>query len=236
MTTIQTTSGNFNFNPGLGEVVLNAFARIGVRRPEILQTHLADARMEANLLLAKISNTQPNLWTVDLQSLPLLQGIGTYTVPTETAMILDVYVRFGEPIETDRAMYPISRSEYSTYPQKQLQAFPTVYWFDRLISPTITIWPVPDGAGPYTLYYYRVRQVQDAEYSDNTNALVIEVPYLWLDAFCAGLAHRLARVYAPTLEQIRKADADEAWALAAKQDIENVELNIHPSLNGYFRI
>jgi len=133
-------------------------------------------------------------------------------------------------------MYPISRSEYSTYPQKQLQAFPTVYWFDRLISPTITIWPVPDGAGPYTLYYYRVRQVQDAEYSDNTNALVIEVPYLWLDAFCAGLAHRLARVYAPTLEQIRKADADEAWALAAKQDIENVELNIHPSLNGYFRI
>src|SRR6516225_10196067 len=236
MSTPQVTTGTFNFNPGLGEVVLNAFARIGVRRPEILQTHLADARMEANLLLAKISNTQPNLWTVDLQSLPLLQGIGTYTVPTETAMILDVYVRFGEPIETDRAMYPISRSEYSTYPQKQLQAFPTVYWFDRLISPTITIWPVPDGAGPYTLYYYRVRQVQDAEYSDNTNALVIEVPYLWLDAFCAGLAPRLARVYAPTLEQLRKADADEAWALAAKQDIENVELNIHPSLNGYFRI
>ena len=144
----QVTTGTYNFNPSLGETVLNAFARIGVRRPEILQTHLADARMEANLLLAKISNTQPNLWAVDLQALPLVRGIATYTVPAETAMILDVYVRFGDVTETDRAMYPISRSEYSTYPQKTLQSFPTVYWYDRLISPTITIWPVPDGSGP----------------------------------------------------------------------------------------
>jgi hypothetical protein len=236
MTIPQVTTGTYLFSPSLGEVVLNAFSRIGVRRPEILQTHLADARMEANLLLAKISNTQPNLWTVDLQNLPLLQGIATYTVPAETAMILDAYVRFGAVTETDRAMYPISRSEYSTYPQKLLQAFPTVYWYDRLISPTITIWPVPDGNGPYTLFYYRVRQVQDADYTDNTNALTIEIPYLWLDAFCAGLAARLARIYAPNLEQIRKADADESWALAAKQDVENVEMTIHPGLNGYFRI
>lgn len=230
----QVTSGTYNFAPTLGEVVLYAFARIGIRRTEILQTHLADARLEANLLLAKISDTQPNLWTVDLQALPLIQGASTYTVPAETTMILDAYVRYGNP-STDRAMYPISRSEYSTYPQKSLQAFPTVFWFDRLISPTITIWPVPDGNGPYTLFYYRVRQVQDAEYSDATNALNIEIPYLWLDAFVAGLAARLARIYAPSMESQRKADADEAWALAAKQDVENVALMISPGLTSYFR-
>src|SRR6516165_4168533 len=128
MTIPQVTTGTYLFSPSLGEVVLNAFARIGVRRPEILQTHLSDARMEANLLLAKISNTQPNLWTVDLQSLPLLQGVDTYSVPAETAMILDAYIRYGTPVIIDRAIYPISRSEYSTYPQKTLQAFPTVYW------------------------------------------------------------------------------------------------------------
>ena len=70
----QVTSGTYNFAPSLGEVVLNAYARIGVRRTEIEQTHLDDARIEANLLLAKISNQQPNLWTVDQQALPLLQG------------------------------------------------------------------------------------------------------------------------------------------------------------------
>src|SRR5882762_3084165 len=227
----QITSGTYAFAPSLGEVVLNAFARIGVRRTEIEQTHLMDARMEANLLLARMSDQQPNLWTVDLQALPLLQGVATYTVPAETAMILDAYVRYGSP-PTDRSIYPISRSEYATYPDKTLQAFPTVFWYDRLISPTITLWQVPDGNGPYTLFYYRVRQIQDAEYLNGQN---IEVPYLWLDAFTAGLAHRLSRIYAPTLEGQRKADADEAWGNAASQNVENVNIMISPGLSSYFR-
>lgn len=228
----QVTSGTYDFAPSLGETVLNAFARIGVRRTEILQTHLADARMEANLLLAKMSNLQPNLWTVDQQALPLLQGAPTYTVPAETVMILDVFLRYGNP-QTDRSMYPISRSEYSTYPNKDTQAFPTVFWFDRLVSPTITLWPTPDGNGPYTLYYYRVRQIQDADYVNGQN---IEVPYLWLDAFTAGLAHRLARIYAPQMEGQRKSDADEAWATAATQNVENVNIMIAPGLSSYFRV
>ncbi len=227
----QITSGTYLFAPSLGEVVLNAFARIGIRRTEIVQTHLVDARMEANLLLAKMADAQPNLWSVDLQALPLLQGSPTYTVPAETAMILDAYIRFGSP-STDRSIYPISRSEYSTYPEKDIQAFPTVFWFDRLISPTITLWPVPDGNGPYTLYYYRVRQIQDAEYVNGQN---IEIPYLWLDAFTSGLAARLARIYAPSLEGQRKMDADEAWQLAAKQDTENVYMMFNPGLSSYFR-
>lgn len=226
----QVTSGTYNFAPSLGEAVLSAFARIGVRRTEILQTHLDDARMEANLLLAKISNQQPNLWTVDQQALPLLQGAPTYTVPAETVMILDVFVRYGSP-STDRSMYPVSRSEYSTYPNKSTQGFPNVYWFDRLVSPTITLWPTPDGNGPYTLYYYRVRQVQDADYTNGQN---IEIPYLWLDAFTAGLAHRLARIYAPQMEGQRKSDSDEAWATAAVQNTENVGMNISPGLSSYF--
>jgi len=230
----QVTSGTYLFAPSLGEVVLNAFARIGVRRTEIQQTHMSDARMEANLLLAKLGNTQPNLWDVDLQAIPLLQGTMTYTVPAETVMILDVYLRYGNPA-TDRSMYPISRSEYSTYPNKSTQAFPTVYWFDRLISPTITLWPTPDGNGPYTLFYYRVRQIQDANYSDGTNALNVEIPYLWLDAFTAGLAYRLARLYAPQLEGQRKMDADDAWQTAATQNVENVNMMVNPGLSAYFR-
>jgi len=227
----QITSGTYAFAPSLGETVLNAFARIGVRRTDILQTHLSDARMEANLLLAKIANLQPNLWTVDLQALPLLQGSATYTVPAETVMILDAYIRYGNPV-TDRSLYPMSRSEYSTYPNKTKQDFPTVYWFDRLISPTITLWPTPDGKGPYTLFYYRVRQIQDAEYSNGQN---IEIPYLWLDAFTAGLAYRLARIYAPSLEGQRKQDADEAWSQAAVQNVENVQMMLSPGLSSYFR-
>jgi hypothetical protein len=228
----QVTSGSYNFSPSLGEVVLTAFSRIGIRRTEILETHLQDAKQEANLLLAKMSNLQPNLWTVDQQALPLLQGVATYTVPAETVMILDAFVRYGTGNSIDRTIYPISRSEYATYPNKFIQAFPTVFWFDRLISPTITIWQVPDANGPYTLFYYRVRQIQDVDF---TNAQDIEVPYLWLDAFTAGLAYRLSRIYTPQLEQVRKADAEEAWQTAATQNVENVDMYISPGLTFYFR-
>ena len=146
-------------------------------------------------------------------------------------MILDVFIRYGNPA-TDRSMYPISRTEYSTYPNKDSQAFPTVYWFDRLVSPTITLWPTPDAGGPYTLFYYRVRQIQDADYVNGQN---IEIPYLWMDAFTAGLSHRLARIYAPTLEGPRKGDADEAWAIAATQNTENVAIMMSPGLSTYYR-
>ena len=70
--TQQTYSGSYNFAPSGGEIILNAFQRIQVRPPEIVQNQLQMAIMELNLLLARMSNLQPNLWTVDLQALPLL--------------------------------------------------------------------------------------------------------------------------------------------------------------------
>ena len=36
-------------------------------------------------------------------------------------------------------------------------------------------------------------------------------------------------------EQIRKAVADEAWHIAATQNVENVPLYIAPAINGYYR-
>lgn len=216
----QTYSGSYNFAPSAGEVILNAFQRIQVRPTEVLTSHLKQATMELNLLLARMSNLQPNLWSVDLQSLPLVDGQATYSLPAETVMITNAYVRTGTGENTtDRLIWPMSQTEYASLPNKNIEDQPNQFWFNRLISPTITFYPTPDGNGPYTCYYYRVRQVQDATLGGGGN---VEVPYLWLDALAAGLAHRLARIYAPHLEQLRKADADEAWNVAANQNIENV--------------
>ena len=72
--TQQTYSGSYNFAPSAGEVIMNAFQRINVRPTEILTSHIQQATMELNLLLSRMSNLQPNLWTVDLQTLPVTQG------------------------------------------------------------------------------------------------------------------------------------------------------------------
>lgn len=231
--TQQVYTGSYNFAPSAGDIIINAFQRIRMRPAEILSTHLQQAVAELNFLFARMSNLQRNLWTVDLQSIPLIQGQATYSIPAETVMITDAYVRTGSGQSTiDRIIYPISESEYAAISNKNTQGTPTQFWFNRLISPTITFYLTPDGNGPYTVYYYRVRNLQDAIPANGQN---VEVPYRWLDAVTAGLAHRLARIYMPELEQIRKADADEAWSIAASQDVENVPMYITPDLTGYYR-
>lgn len=229
---VVQTSGTYNFSPTGGEIVLNAFDRIQVRPTEIVQTQMQRAVMEMNLALVKFNNLQPNLWTVDLQSFPLLQGSATYSVPAETTMILDAFIRYGTNPTLDRYLFPISRTEYAAISTKTTQGFPSQYWLDRTMSPTVTFYLTPDGAYPYTFFYYRVRQIQDATI---TNAANIEVIYRFLDALTADLAHRLARVYRPELEQVRRADRDEAWLIAATQDTEYVPLYVTPSLGGYWR-
>jgi len=225
-------TGTYSFNPSAGDIIISAFQRVSIRPTEILQSHLTQALIELNLLLTKFSNLQPNLWDVDLQGVPLTQGVATYSIPAETVMITNAYVRLtvGTSI-TDRLIFPISQTEYASLPNKTVQAPPTQFWFNRQISPTITLYPVPDGNGPYTMYYYRVRQLQDAIVASGQN---VEVPYLWLDAIVAGLAYRLARVFAPELEDRRKMDAEEAWQICARQGVENVPLFITPGLLSYF--
>jgi len=230
--TSQTYSGTYNFAPSSGDLIITAFQRIRIRPTEILQPHLTQAIIELNLLLVKFSNLQPNLWDVDLQTVPLTQGTATYSVPAETVMITNAYIRTGTGTSViDRLIFPISNTEYAALPNKTQQGTPTQFWFNRQISPTFTLYLVPDGNGPYTVYYYRVRQIQDAIAGSGLN---VEVPYLWLDAIAAGLSHRLARVFAPDLEDKRKMDAEEAWQIAAKQNVENVPLYLAPGLTSYY--
>ena len=229
----MTTSGTYNFNPSLGEVVLNAFARCGIRRTSLAQEHMSDARFEANLMFSDWSNKGVNLWEVDRVSVPLVQGTSTYNVDAKTVMILDAVITTGSGAsQFDRVIMPISRTEYSQTPNKNLQAPPTVFWFDRLINPTVTLWPVPDQSSYYTLNYYRVTQIQDAELADGQT---LDIPYRWMDAMCSGLAARMAAIYAPDRLAILEAKAAQAYTVASTQDTENVPLYIMPGLSGYYR-
>jgi hypothetical protein len=185
------------------------------------------------MMLATWSNQGVNLWAVDLVTTPVVQGTATYAVDANTVMILDAYmVTTGGGSNIDRIIMPVSRTEYASYPNKAQQGFPTSFWFDRLISPTVTLWPVPDGTSTSTLKYYRVRRLQDSEFSSGQT---VEIPYLWLEAFADGLAYRLAKVWNPQIAQGLKAVADETYKIAADQNIETAQQYISPQLAGYYR-
>lgn len=229
----MTTSGTYSYFPSTAELGLTAFGRCGVRRGEILASHMQDLKNAANLLMVEFSNLQPNLWTVDLTSEVLVDGTATYNVDPQVVMILDMYISTGSGSSiNDRYIYPISRTEYASYPNKAQEAFPSVYWFDRTVSPTFTLWPVPDGAQTYTAKYYSCRQTQDTNVTGGQTA---EVPYRFLEAFTSGLAWKLSEIYAPEKEDKLFTRYQRAWSIAATQDVENVPLTIAPGLDSYFR-
>ena len=230
----MTTSGTYTFNPSLGELTLHAFNLIGLRNTSLTQEHMQSSLIATNLMLANWSNRGVNLWAVDLVTVPLVAGQATYNVDANTVVILDAYMQTdngsGDPI--DRIILPVSRTEYASYPNKEQQGFTTTFWFDRLIAPTVTLWPVPDGTSAQYLKYYRVRQIQDSNLQGGQN---VEIPYLWLDAFATGLAERLSRIWNPQLVQITKPLADEAYKIAADQNVETAQQYISPQISGYYR-
>lgn len=229
----MTSSGTYTFDPAVSDVVLNAYGRIQIRNPAITAQHLQDAAMEGQLMLVEWSNKQPLLWKSELISHAATQGTATYTLPIRVVMILLAYVSTGSGTsQVDRVLGPLSTTEYAAIPNKNNQAPPTAFWFDRQITPQIVLWQVPDGGGPYTLYMRCVSRVQDVAI---TGGQTLDAPYRFLDAFAAGLAHRLARIHKPELEDKRKMDAMEAWQIAATQDVENVQMSISPLLGSYYR-
>jgi hypothetical protein len=226
----MSTSGTYTFNPSLGELTIYAYQLIGVRPTALLQEHIDSARLATNMMFTRWSNQGVNLWQVDLVTVPLVQGQATYTVDANTVVMLDAYIEYGSPA-IDRIILPISRTEYSSYPNKQQQGFPTTFWFDRLLSPTVTLWPVPNGQQAY-LKYYRVIRLQDANMNGTQQ---VDVPPIWLEAMVYGLAERLAMIWAPDKVAIMKPAADEAYAIASAQNVETAQQYISPQISGYFR-
>lgn len=214
-------------------MTLFALGLCGIRRSEITRQHLADARMALNALFSSWSNDTPNLWRVDLVSEALVPGQATYDVAADTIMILDAYIRTGAgtPSQNDRIIWPISRTDYASMPNKTLEAPPTVFWFDRLLSPTITLWQTPDDQQSYLLNYYRCTVQQDA---DMPNGQTADIPPRWIMATLYGLAEVLALIYAPDRHDKLAMKAATELTNAREQDVENTPMTLSPGLSGYY--
>lgn len=226
------TSGAFDFAPSMGEAVLYSYGLCGVRRTALTQQHFADARVATNMMMLRWSSKGVNLWQVDLQTIPLKQGCATYPVPSNTIVMLDAYITINSGAAAiDRLILPISRTEYASFANKNQQGFPTSFWFDRLLAPTVTLWPVPNGQQT-CFKYYRLRQTQDSVLTDGKQ---VEIQPYALEAYVLGLAWRLSLIWAQDRAPMLKPLADEAYGDFADQNVENASFYITPQIGGYYR-
>jgi hypothetical protein len=210
----------------------------GVRRPELTVEHIADATYQANMLMVDFSNRNPNQWSLEIQSIPLVAGVNTYSLTNRTIAIAAAYISISVGGTTnDRLMAPMSATEYAAIPIKSQQGFPNSYWVNLAIPvPIIHIYYTPDTAYTYTLNLTTFRQMQDIA---PANGQTLDAPYRFLDAFTTGLAARLAINYPDQKRPMLPKDLEMLYekraGSAAAQDQEDVNLYVVPGLYGYFR-
>lgn len=229
-------SGTYTFAPGLAEIGMQAFQIAGVRPTALTQEHMVSMRMAANLLLSSWSNL-PNLWSVTPMPtvIPLVDGVPTYDIPSNIVLILDAYIELvnGASQPIDRIVLPVSRTEYSSYPNKFQTGQVTTYWHNRQItSPNVNLYFCPDGVSATSFKYYGLIQLQDVTTANGQQQFV---PYVFQEAFCYGMALRLAEIWTPERVAMIAPRAKETYDVAAATNIEEASFYISPILESYYR-
>jgi len=223
----MATSGLSNFNLDLTEIVEEAFERVGseMRTGYDLRT----ARRSMNLMFADWANRGLNMFTYEQGSIVLVPGTATYNLPEDTVDLLEHVIRTGAgsaSTQADLTITRISVSTYATIPNKLQQARPIQVWIERLNTPRITVWPVPDNTQTYTFVYWRLRRIQNA--GDGVNTM--DMPFRFLPCMVAGLAYYLALKVPGGAERlgVLKEQYDEAWQLASEEDREKAAIRFVP--------
>ena len=228
----MTTTSLYNFNPAASDLMLAAFERVGLRGPELTAQHLATAFRESNLVQVELGNRLPNLFAKETYTQALTESTATYTLPSRMLAFQAAWITTTSGgVSTDRLIFPYSAFEYAAIADKTQEGSPTSYYLNTVVPPEITFWPVPDGTATYTFKCYMLRQFQDVSLK---SGYTVDVAYRALDVWVAKLAHRLARTYAQPLEAMRKADAEEAWAVFATTDQEQVPIYLNAAIGRYY--
>jgi hypothetical protein len=180
-------------------------------------------------MFANWANRGINMWTFEQGSINLVPGQGTYDLPADTVDLLEHVIRTGAgnaSTQADLTITRISVSTYATIPNKLQQARPIQVWIERLETPRINVWPIPDNSQPYVFVYWRMRRLDDAGTGVNT----MDVPFRFYEAMVAGLAYHLALKVPDGLNrlQVLKAQYDEAWDLASTEDREKAAVRFVP--------
>ncbi len=235
MALTTTVSGTSSFNLDLNNLIEESFERCGAE----LRTgyDMRTARRSLNLMTIEWANRGINLWTIEQGTIPLVQGQITYDLPVDTIDLLDQVIRTGTgQNQTDINITRISESTYITIPNKNAQGRPIQIWINRQSGaayptgtkfPQVNVWPAPEQSDYYTLFYYRLRRIQDA---GEGGTHMQDIPFRFLPCMVAGLAYYLSLKIPGALERsgMLKAEYEQAFELAAQEDREKASLRLAP--------
>ena len=223
----MATSGTTAFDMDFTEIAEEAWERAGkeMRSGYDLKT----ARRSMNLMTIEWQNRGINMWTIDSGTISISADTAQYNLPADTIDLLDQVIRTNAGNATTQSDLTLSRIGVSTYaaiPNKLSTGRPIQVWVERLATPRINLYPVPDTS--YTFVYWRMRRMEDAGNGVET----ADMTFRFLPALVAGLAYHIAMKVPELAERIAmlKTAYDEQYNLAAGEDREKTSENFVPRI------
>ena len=228
----MTSSGTVTFSMDLGDIISEAYERCGLLVSS--GNDYRTARRSIDLMMHEWANRGLNLWTVEAGTQVLSQSTATYNLAADTVDLIETELRTGSgQNQQDYTLNRISVSTYATIPNKLIEGRPVQIYVNRQITPTFTVWPVPDGAETYTLAYWRLRRIQDTGVpASNT----MDLPFRFMPALCAGLAYYVAMKKPQASDRMPalKMIYEEQWKLAADEDRDRASVRFVPYIPSVF--
>ena len=221
-------SGSTDFEPNVTEFIEEAFERCGLE----LRTgyDLKTAKRSINLMLAEWANRGLNQWTIEQATQTVTEGTNSYSLNTNVIDILDMVIRRTlNSTVTDTNINRIGRSEYTNIPVKATKGRPSQFFFDKLTTPAIKVWPTPENSTDILVFNKLIR-MDDADTAINT----MDMPFRFYPCFAAGLAYYLSVKRAPEKTQLLKGLYEEEFQRAADQDEDRVSFRLKPSMRSSY--
>jgi hypothetical protein len=221
----MATSGSTDFTLDIGEILDEAFERVGGE--PILGKEISSARRSLNLLLTDWQNAGLNLWQLEAVTTAVSTSLGQYTLTSSTVDIVDGFIRRDS---RDTPLERLSFSDFAAIPNKTQTGRPTKMFIDRQRdAPVLNLWPLPENSTD-TLYLWRVRRLQDVNKAAGQHA---DVPFRFLPALTAGLAYYISfkrKNVSPDKRMELRTEYERVMALAVSGDEDNVDMQIKPRL------
>ena len=215
-------SGSTNFEPNVTEFIEEAYERCGLE----LRTgyDLKTAIRSVNLMLAEWANRGLNQWTIEQGTETVVEGQNDYPLNTNIIDVLDVVVRKTvNNVPTDISISRISRSEFINIPNKTTKARPSQFFFDKLSTPVLKVWPAPENSTD-VLVFNKIVRMDDADKAINT----MDMPFRFYPCFVAGLAYYISLKKNPQLTPQLKSIYEEEFRRAADQDEDRASFRVRP--------
>ena len=223
----MATSGTTAFDMDFTEIAEEAWERAG--REMRSGYDLRTARRSMNLMTIEWQNRGINMWTIDSGTISISADTAQYNLPADTIDLLDQVIRTNAGNATTQLDLTLSRIGVSTYasiPNKLSTGRPIQVWVERLATPRINLYPVPDTS--YTFVYWRMRRIEDAGNGVETS----DMTFRFLPCLVAGLAYHIAMKVPELTERVTmlKTAYEEQYTLAAGEDREKTSESFVPRI------